>query len=28
LLGKHEAVSEELPPNVHLAYDGLTVPVR
>ena len=28
LLGKHEDVSEELPANVHLAYDGLTVPVR
>ena len=24
-LGKHEDVTNELPPNVHLAYDGLTI---
>jgi len=28
LLGEHDDVSEELPSNVHLAYDGLTVSVR
>ncbi len=27
LMGKHEEISKELPPNIYLAYDGLTLPV-
>ena len=28
LMGKHESIEDELPPNISLAYDGLEISIR